>query len=103
MVFEKQQRNYSLKPPAVGTCVSVKMESSVKETPAEGAAIVGPPWLVQRWDPDDVVHQHLLEASKCLKASGKFEAPCLSVDICGDPNGIFRYTLLEVSPMAPMD
>ena len=33
----------------------------------------GPSWLPQRWDPECPVHQHLMEAAKCLRETGRFE------------------------------
>lgn len=33
----------------------------------------GPSWLPLRWDPECPVHQHLMEAAKCLRETGRFE------------------------------
>eukprot|EP00435_Cladocopium_sp_Y103_P048805 s621_g14.t1 len=33
----------------------------------------GPSWLPQRWDPECPVHQHLMEAAKCLRETGRFK------------------------------
>mmetsp|Transcript_89650 Transcript_89650/g.109739 ORF Transcript_89650/g.109739 Transcript_89650/m.109739 type:complete len:488 (+) Transcript_89650:3-1466(+) len=44
------------------------MESETQENLAPG-----PAWLPQRWDPECPVHQHLMQAAKCLKETGGYE------------------------------